>query len=123
MVKVSALVKMVIITVEQMQHVINVTLTVLLAPIIAPVLFVPIQEKETIVSAQMECGITTEFVTIVITNVVYVPTLLMIVDTPIVPITELEMIVAVQILSMTIILKENAQNVVVNVTNVILMVV
>lgn len=43
----------------------------------------------------------------------------MIVDTPIVPITELMMIVAVQILSMTTMLMENAQNVVVNVPNVI----
>lgn len=44
-----------------------------------PVRFVPNQEKETTVSAQMECGITTELVKTVHTNVKHVIVLQMIV--------------------------------------------
>lgn len=119
--KVAVLVKMVIITTKPCPNVPNVTLTVLLVPIGIPVLFVPSQESETIVSAQMECGTIPEFVKIVHTNVKFVSMLLMIVHTPIVPITELEMTVHVQMLIMTTILMENAQNVVVNVQNVMKM--
>jgi hypothetical protein len=111
-----------IITQEPMQHVINVTPTVLLVPIIPPVLNVTLQEKETIVSAQMECGITPEFVKIVHTNVLPVLILLMIVTVTVLK-TELEMIVTVQMLIMTTMKEQNAQNVVVNVQNVMKMVV
>jgi len=87
-----------------------------------PVRFVPNQEKETTVSAQMECGITTELVKIVVTCAQLVPKLVTIVMVTAQK-TELEMIVTVQMLIMTTMFQENAQNVVVNVQNVILMVV
>jgi hypothetical protein len=120
-VKANVLVKMVIITTKPCQHVRNVTPTVRLVMIITLVLNVMNQESQTIVFVQMVCGITTEFVKIVQSNVKHVLMQLMIVIFA--QITELEMIVTVQMLIMTTIFQENAQNVVVNVQNVILMVV
>jgi len=75
-----------------------------------------------IVSVQMECGITPEFVKIVHTSAKLVLHRLLIVMV-IAQKTELEMIVTVQMLIMTTMFQENAQNVVVNVQNVIPMVV
>jgi hypothetical protein len=72
MVKVFVLVKMVIITTKPCQHVPNVILTVLLVLLGMIVPFVPHQELETIVYAQIQCGITITLVKIVIINAQYV---------------------------------------------------
>jgi len=122
MVKVFVLVKMVIIITKPCHNVLNVTPTVLLVLLGMIVLNVPLQEKVMTVNAQQQCGTTTEFVKTVHINVKHVMVLQMIVMVTVQK-TELEMIVTVQLLIMTIMQTQIAQNVNVNVPNVIKMVV